>query len=63
MAKIDALKKQLLQTVEELKEEGIDLKETPALLIWSYDEEPWIEFQLLISETDQANLNLEEPVH
>lgn len=61
--KKDHMKRQLLETVESLKEDGIDLSETPALFKWSYDEQPWIEFQLLITETEQANLNLEEPVH
>lgn len=58
--KDDALKKQLLNTVEGLRAEDIDLGETPALFTWSYEEEPWIEFQLLIKEVDKANLPLEE---
>lgn len=63
MAKKDTMKKQLLETVKDLRESEIDLGETPALFTWSYDEEPWIEFQLLIKETDQANLPLEEELH
>lgn len=63
MAKKDTMKKQLLETVKDLRESEIDLLVTPALFTWSYDEEPWIEFQLLIKETDQANLPLEETEH
>lgn len=63
MAKKDSMKKQLLETVKDLRESEIDLGETPALFTWSYDEEPWIEFQLLIKEVDQANLPLIEELH
>lgn len=65
MAKKDkkAMKRQLLGTLDGLREHGIDLAETPALFIWSYEEEPWIEFKLMITETDQAALPLEEPLH
>ena len=61
----DAMKKQLLETVEGLREDGVDLAETPALFTWGYDEEPWIEFQLLITETERSSLidQEEENVH
>lgn len=58
-----SMKKQLLGMVEGLREQEIDLGETPALFTWSYEEEPWIEFKMLITETDQAALPLEEPLH
>lgn len=63
MAKKDKMKQRLLGTLDGLRETGIDLAETPALFTWSYEEEPWIEFQLLIKEVNQIQLPLEEPLH
>ncbi len=55
------MKNQLLELVEGTQKEhkDIDLKETPIIFKWSYDEEPSIEFQLLI----RHNENYEEVVH
>lgn len=58
-----SMKKQLLGMVEGLREQEIDLTETPALFTWSYEEEPWIKFKMLITETDKTTLPLEEPLH
>lgn len=43
------MKEQLLNTVKELLAKDIDLKETPALFHWQYEEYPEIEFQMLIT--------------
>jgi len=48
------MKEKLLETVKELKEKGINLKETPALFKWKYEEEPDVLFQLMIKiETEK----------
>ena len=57
------LKKVLLRTVAQLQDNEVDLKDTPALFTWSYPDEPYIQFQMLIKETEQANLNLDLPLH
>ncbi|UOF80638.1 hypothetical protein [Caudoviricetes sp.] len=57
------MKKKLLEMVVALQEEGHDLKETPALFTWSYPEEPYIKFQMLIKETTNASLPLETTLH
>lgn len=57
------MKKKLLETVAQLKIEGHNLEETPALFTWSYPEEPHIQFQMLIKETDTVNVPLETTVH
>lgn len=62
MAKKDKMKQQLLGTLDGLRDHGVDLAETPALFTWSYEEEPWIEFKLLITETDQASLPFEDSI-
>lgn len=56
------MKKTLQETVEKLKEEGLDFKEDVAVFKWSYPENPFIEYTLLIRETEQANLVFEEEV-
>ena len=57
------MKKKLLGTVANLIEAGHDLEQEPVIFKWSYAEEPYIEFQLLIKETQQANLPDSEPLH
>jgi len=57
------MKKQLLQTLAGLQDKGVDLSKTPALFTWSYSEEPYVQFQLLIKETTDINLTPESPVH
>ena len=57
------MKKKLLETVTALQNEGHNLSETPALFTWSYPEEPYIQFQMLIKETTSANLPLETTLH
>lgn len=47
------MKEQLLETVSGLMEDGIDLKENHPLFIWTYEELPNIEFQLLIKEVEK----------
>lgn len=44
------MKEKLLTTVKELRESGVNIKETPPLFKWTYEEEPDIIFQLLITE-------------
>lgn len=51
------MKEELMHLVNSLKEEqNIDLKETPALFRWAYKEDPFIMYEMLIKETEQANL-------
>lgn len=52
------MKKTLQETVSKLKEDGQDLKENMAVFKWTYPEDPFIEYTLLISEVDQAGLPL-----
>jgi len=44
------MKENLLGTVGALREDEINLEETPVVFRWSYPEEPHIEFQLMITE-------------
>jgi hypothetical protein len=46
------MKDKLLETISELRKNGVDLSETPALFQWTYNEEPKIFIQLLIRELD-----------
>lgn len=54
------MKEKLLETVAYLRDDEINLEETPAIFKWSYPEEPHIEFQLLIKEIAQSNLVFED---
>ena len=56
------MKSKLQETVAKLKEEGFDFKEDMAVFTWSYPENPYIAYTLLIQETEQANLVFEEGV-
>lgn len=50
------MKESLLHTVKMLREEkGINFKEQHPLFQWSYEEEPTLEFQLLIKEINNDN--------
>jgi hypothetical protein len=60
---MDELHKKLMMTLHDLREEGIDLKEDPVLIRWVYPEEPWIEFELLIREMDEAYIEHTESLH
>lgn len=57
------MKKKLLKTLSGLREQGINLMETPALYTFSYEEEPYIQFQVLIKATEQSNLALSSELH
>lgn len=57
------MKKQMLGIVKELREKGIDFKNGPPHFKWIYEEEPHLEFNLLIVETDQASFPLESTLH
>jgi len=57
------MKEQILDTIAKLREQGVNFEETPPLFTWSYPEEPNIRIQLLITEFDQRDLPLEEPIH
>ena len=59
----DAMQEKLQKLVKGLREDGVDLRETPALFKWSYEEDPWIKYELLIQETDQAEIPIEDSVH
>ena len=61
----DAMQKKLQKTVKGLREDGIDLSETPALFKWSYENDPWVKYELLIQETNQSELfdDSEEVIH
>lgn len=56
------MKEQLLTTVKEMKEDGHDFEEEPIIFKWSYPEEPFTEFQLLITETEQASFSFGDVV-
>lgn len=57
------MQKKLMKALDDIREQEIDLKETPVLFRWTYPEEPWIEFELMIRELDQASLPLTEELH
>lgn len=53
------MKVEFQKLVNALREEGgIDLKETPALFQWSYEDDPYVTYELMITEHDQASLAL-----
>lgn len=50
---------ELQKLVEGLRTEGgVDLKETPVIFKWAYENDPWVVYELLIRESDQAELEL-----
>lgn len=51
------MKQDCLELLENLREDNVDLLETPVLFNWSYVEEPKIRFSLLIEETEESNIN------
>ena len=59
----DAMQKKLQKLVKQLREEEIDLKETPALFTWRYEDDPWISYELLIKEVDESLMLEEEVMH
>lgn len=44
------MKKELLETITKMEEEGHDFKSVPAIFKWSYEERPDISFELLIEK-------------
>lgn len=56
------MKKKLLRTIEDLIDQGIDLKETPALFKWSYDEHPDYQFQMLIKKVNPDEVVPDEEI-
>lgn len=48
-----SMKDKLIETADKLKENGVDVKETPALFRWFYEERPEILYQLMISDVAQ----------
>lgn len=44
-------KEEFLSIYYNLVEEGVNFEETPVLFKWNYEDEPYVEFQLLIRET------------
>ena len=59
----DAMQKKLQKLDKGLREDGIDLQETPALFKWSYEDDPWVKYELLIQETPQAGLFTDDVMH
>ena len=57
------MKKKLLNVLASLREQDINLLETPALYTFSYEEEPYIQFQVLIKATTQSNLAISNELH
>lgn len=58
------LKEVLLPMLYNIIEEGIDLETTPVLFKWRYDEEPYVQFQLLIKEEETLELpDSDETLH
>lgn len=58
------MKERLLNILDNLRDDEVNLEETPVIFKWSYEEEPHIQFQLMIKETEQGNLPLgSETVH
>jgi hypothetical protein len=57
------MKQKLLEIVENLKNDNINLEETPVVFRWSYPEDPYIQYQLLIKETQQSNLEYSPTIH
>jgi len=55
------MKQELIETVVKMREEGYDFEETPALFKWSYEECPYVEFQLLIKENRQQEFSFAPP--
>lgn len=50
------MQKKLMKIVKDMREDGLDLMETPVIFKWSYKEDPYIEYELLIKETEQSNI-------
>jgi len=44
------MKEEMLNLVKELKDDDINLVETPVKFIWGYKEEPLVTFTLVIDE-------------
>lgn len=60
---MDAMQKKLMKTLKGLRDDGIDLSETPVLFTWRYPEEPWIEFALQITEVEHSEFPTNEELH
>lgn len=57
------MKEKLLETVAYLREDEINLEETPVIFKWNYPEEPHIQFQLMIKETETGNEEVSKTLH
>lgn len=57
------MKEQLLELVAGLENDDFNFDENFAMLRWSYEEKPFILFELMVSRVDQAELPLEEVLH
>jgi hypothetical protein len=56
----EEMKKGFQSLLKNLINKGIDLETTPVVFKWSYEEDPFIQYQLLIIQKDQGELLLEE---
>jgi hypothetical protein len=57
------MKEKLLEIVDHLRDDEIDLEETPVIFEWIYEEEPHIKFKLLITELDESGIEAAPVVH
>ncbi len=59
------MKEKLLETVQKIREDNIDLKETPVYFRWVYEEEPLVEFRMIIREmkTEDEQVDVIDIVH
>ena len=55
-----AMKRGYQNLLNKLVKGGINLKESPVVFKWTYEEDPFIQYQLMIIEKDQGELELEE---
>jgi len=58
-----SMKDKLIETADKLKENGVDVKETPALFRWIYEERPDILYQLMISDAADEEALKKEDLH
>jgi len=57
------MKEKLIETADKLAERGVNIKETPALFRWIYDERPEILYQLMISDAADEEALKKEDLH
>lgn len=58
----DAMQKKLQKMVKKLREDEIDLTETPVLFTWTYEEDPSIQYKLFITEINPSEIEIDSDV-